>query len=50
MRLEIHGDSMDFGEKRALQDQVFASRAWVAQQNMHLKERFAKYLDLSALR
>jgi hypothetical protein len=49
-KLEIHGDSMDFGEKRALQDQVFASRAWVGQQNMHLKERFAKYLDLSALR
>jgi len=48
-KLEIHGDSMGFDEKRVLQDQVFASRHWVGQQNMHLKERFAKYLDLSGL-
>ena len=48
-KLEIHGESMGFDEKRVLQDQVFASRHWVGQQNMHLKERFAKYLDLSGL-
>src|SRR5712692_8588620 len=48
-KLEIEGDSLDFGEKRALQDQVFASRHWLGQQNMHMKERFAKYLDLSEL-
>jgi hypothetical protein len=40
---------MGFDEKRVLQDQVFASRHWVGQQNMHVKERFAKYLDLSGL-
>jgi hypothetical protein len=48
-KLEVHGDSMGFDEKRVLQDQVFASRHWVGQQNMHLKERFAKYLDLGGL-
>ncbi len=48
-RMEIEGDSMGFDEKRVLQDQVFASRHWVGQQYMHLKERFAKYLDLSGL-
>ena len=48
-KLEIEGDSMGFDEKRVLQDQVFASRYWVGQQNMHLKERFAKYLDLRGL-
>jgi hypothetical protein len=48
-KLEIHGDSMGFDEKRALQDQVFASRHWVGQQNIQLKERFAKYLDLSGV-
>jgi hypothetical protein len=48
-KLEIEGGSSDFGEKRALQDQVFAACHWLGQENMHLKERFAKYLDLSGL-
>jgi hypothetical protein len=48
-KLQIEDDSMGFDEKRVLQDQVFASRHWVGQQNMQLKERFAKYLDLSGL-
>ena len=48
-KLEIHGDSMGFDEKRVPEDQVLAPRHWVDQQNIHLKERFAKYLDLTGL-
>jgi hypothetical protein len=49
MKLEINGDTMSFGEKRGLQNRVFASRHWLGQQNVQLRERFAKYVDLSGL-
>lgn len=49
MKLEIQGDRLAFAEKRALQERVYGSRHWLAQQNMHLKEHFAGYLDLSKL-
>jgi hypothetical protein len=49
LKLEIEGDSLEFAERRALQNEVYASRHWLGQQNMHLKERFAGYLDLSNL-
>ena len=48
-KLEIEGEAMSFGEKRELQDRVFASRHWLAQQNMQLRERFAKYIDLRGI-
>jgi hypothetical protein len=48
-KLEIEGEAMSSDEKRILQDQVFGSRRWVGQQNMQLKERFAKYIDLGGL-
>jgi len=50
LKLEIEGESLDFDEREGLQHRVYGSRAWLGQQNMHLKEKFAKYLDLSAIK
>jgi hypothetical protein len=48
-KLEIEGEDMSFDEKSRLHDRVSASRDWVVQENMQLKERFAKYVDLGGI-
>ena len=49
-RLLIEGDDLEFEAKANLQHRCFASRHWLGEQNMHLKEHFAGYLDLSAVK
>lgn len=49
-RLEIEGEDMDFETKQMVQHQCYGSRAWLGHENMHIRERFAKYLDLSKIR
>ena len=49
-KLEIQGDSLVGAEKLALQEKVFSSRYWISQQNRQLPKRFAKHLDISAIR
>jgi hypothetical protein len=49
-RLEIEGETMDFETKQMVQHQCWGSRAWLGDQTMHIKEKFAKYLDLSKIK
>lgn len=49
LKLEINGESLGFDQRRDLQDRVYASRHWLGQQNVRVKERFARYLDLGKL-
>ena len=49
-KLEIEGEGMEFDEREGLQHRVYGSRAWLGDENMHIRERFAKYLDLSGIR
>jgi|GEM_PF-6831966 len=50
LKLQIEGERLTFEAKNVLEDRCFASRHWLGEQNMHLKEHFAKYLDLSAVK
>ena len=49
LKLEIETNSLEFDERQALQNEVYASGHWLGQQNMHLKERFADFLELSQI-
>ena len=49
-RLQIEGNDLSFEARANLKHRCLVSRRWLGEQNMHLKEHFAKYLDLSGIK
>jgi len=44
LKLQIEGDDLEFDAREYLEHRCFSSRHWLAEENMQLKDRFAKYL------